>query len=364
MNASATFARQPSMKTPQRKRPKIADVARLAGTSETAVSVVLNGRVGQSVRVSEETQATIWRAVRELGYTANPVARSLARGHNRIIGVFTFESTFPIESRDFYYPFLVGVEAEAAAEDYDLLLFASAGATGKRAIYRDGINRLQLADGSVLLGQLPDRTALQNLIEDGYPFVFIGRRDVPGYAVPFAAAAYADATAEIIRHLVKHGHQQIAYLRSTTIVESSEDRQVGYFRAHEQAGLNLDEGRIWRGEPEHVTAEVIEHYRQQGITAFLAESDAFGEALLAGAASLGLNCPDDFSMAVLGDSLRPTTPSRDWTKFDIPREAMGREAVRLLLKMLSAEGGLPEHYQVTLPCTFIPGSTVKKRKGP
>src|SRR5258707_9077245 len=104
-----------------RKRPKIADVARMAETSQTAVSVVLNGRVGESVRVSEETQARIWNAVRLLGYTANPVARSLARGRNRIIGLFTFESTFPIESRDFYYPFLVGVEAEAAAEDYDLL---------------------------------------------------------------------------------------------------------------------------------------------------------------------------------------------------------------------------------------------------
>ncbi|MCC7452175.1 MAG: LacI family DNA-binding transcriptional regulator [Anaerolineae bacterium] len=345
-----------------RKRPKIADVAHLAGTSEAAVSVVLNGRVGESARVSEETQARIWDAVRQLGYTANPVARSLAGGRNRIIGVFTFEPTFPIESRDFYYPFLVGVEAEAAAQDYDLLLFASAGDRGKRTIYRNGINRLQLADGAVLLGQVPDRAELRRLLVDGYPFVFIGRRETPGYHVPYAAADYAEATAEIVQYMFAHNHQQVAYFRNTIDVESAADRERGVHTAYHRAGRTIDPDFTWRGSPEHLTAAVLTDYLKHGATAFVAENDEYGEAILRQMATLGLRCPADYSLGVLGDSMRATLPARDWTSFKIPRVAMGREAVRLLLKMLETEGGSPEHYQVTLPCTFIPGTTVAQRK--
>jgi DNA-binding LacI/PurR family transcriptional regulator len=345
-----------------RKRPRIADVARLAGTSEAAVSVVLNGRVGESARVSEETQARIWESVRQLGYRANPVARNLAGGRNQIIGVFTYEPTFPIESRDFYYPFLVGVEAEAAAQDYDLLLFASAGDQGKRAIYRNGINRLQLADGAVLLGQSPDRAELQHLLTDGYPFVFIGRREAPGYPVPYAAAGYAEATAEIVQYMFEHDHRHIVYFRGIVDVESSTDRERGVCLGYQRARQDIDPGIMWRGTPDLVTPAVLTEYLQAGATAFLAENDVIGEAILMQAEALGLRCPEDFSLAVLGDSLRSTAPPRDWTSFKIPREAMGRKAVQLLLTMLNTQGGSPEQFQVTLPCTFIPGTTVAKRK--
>lgn len=351
------------MKSTPRKRPRIADVARLAGTSEAAVSVVLNGRVGESARVSEETQARIWESVRQLGYIANPVARSLAGGKNRIIGVFTYEPTFPIQSRDFYYPFLVGVESEAAAQDYDLLLFSSAGDHGKRAIYRNGVNRLQLADGAVLLGQSPDRGELQHLLTDGYPFVFIGRREAPGYAVPYAAAGYTEATAEIAQYMFEYGHRHIVYMRGTVDVESSTDRERGVFLAYRRIREIPDPGLIWRSTPDDVTQVVIMDYLNAGVTAFLAENDVIGEAILLQAESFGLRCPKDFSLAVLGDSLRPTTPPRDWTTFKIPREDMGREAVQLLLKMLNTQGGSPEEFQITLPCTFIAGTTVAKAKG-
>jgi DNA-binding LacI/PurR family transcriptional regulator len=356
------MAHNQPMSTKSRRRPKIADVARLAEVSEAAVSVVLNGRVGESARVSEETQARIWDAVRKLGYAANPVARSLAGGHNRIIGVFTFEPTFPIESRDFYYPFLVGVESAAAAQDYDLLLFASAGTNGKRSIYRNGINRLQLADGAILLGRSPDRAELQRLAADGYPFVFIGRRESPGYVIPYAAAGYADATAQIVQYMLEHGHRRIVYFRTPEVVESATDREQGFRMAFQNAGMSIEAAFIWRGSQSEITPAVLKKYIQLGATAFLAEDDAFGEALLAQTAALNLVCPTDFSLAVLGDSLAPTALPRDWTSFKIPREAMGREAVRLLLKMLTTEGDSLESYQITLPCTFVPGSTVAIRK--
>src|SRR5687768_16025961 len=163
------------------KRYRIADVAKHARVSEATVSVVLNNRVGEGIRVSEETQQRVWEAVRALGYVPNPSARNLARGRNNLIAVFTFESIFPIDSRNFYYPFLIGIEEEAAVQGYDLLLSTAASDPDMRGrIYRKGANRLKLADGAVLLGHALDRSEITQLLAEGFPFVYVGRRESPG----------------------------------------------------------------------------------------------------------------------------------------------------------------------------------------
>lgn len=341
------------MSSRPRNRPKLADVARVAKTSEAAVSVVLNGRVGESARVSEETQARIWEAVRQLGYAANPVARNLAGGRNRIIGVFTFEPTFPMGEQDFYYPFLIGVEAEAAIQGYDLLLFASAssGLDSSRKIYRDRINRLQLSDGAVLLGRQPDRQELAQLVRDGFPFVYIGRRDTPdNAAISFVGADYVEATVQVIRYMQQHGHRRFLYFHENAIAESSVDRAAGYSIATEGQP-------VWRGTPTSLTQEVFQQVIASGVTAIVAENDAFGLTILAHARQLGLRCPEAFSLAVLGDPMLPSTQVPDWARFRIPREAMGRQAVRILLTILD-NSNITLPIQVMLPCAFEAGSTV------
>lgn len=94
-------------------RPRQADIAALAGVSQATVSLVINNRSGKYRQITEETRQRVWAAVAELGYVANPAARMLAGGRNGLLGVYTFESVFPLDPRDFYYPFLLGVEEEA-----------------------------------------------------------------------------------------------------------------------------------------------------------------------------------------------------------------------------------------------------------
>jgi len=114
---------------------------------------------------------------------------------------------------------------------------------------------------------------------------------------------------------------------------------------------------ICRTEPAQVDSALFKHYLAIGVTAFLAEDNSFGEALLAAGEQAGLRCPQDFSIAVLGNSVSFVEVLRDWTSFEMPRAAMGREAVTVLLRMLDGDAAaLP--YRVTLPCAFHAGSTV------
>ena len=61
---------------------KIQDVAKKAGVSPTTVSRVLNNRG----YISEETREKVNRAMKELNYVPNDVARSLFNKRTNLIG--------------------------------------------------------------------------------------------------------------------------------------------------------------------------------------------------------------------------------------------------------------------------------------
>lgn len=340
-----------------KRRPRQIDVARQAGVSPATVSIVLNDRQNSTARIGAETRQRVLDAVAELGYVADPVAQSLAKGRNRLLGVFTYEPLFPIQIQDFYYRFLVGIEEEAEALGYDLLLFTSSrGTGGQRSIYSQGINRLRLADGAVLLGVERDKSELTRLVDEGYPFVYVGRREMPAAQIAYVAADYATATAEIVAHMVAHGHKRIAYLGQIQRTESHTDRYTGYVTGCQDAGLTVDEELTWFGPPEEIRPPLIQRLQSLGATAILLEHDRPAHFLLQAAAQLDLKIPADLSIATLGDPLTEFEGHPDITTFRIPRRRMGIQAVRLLVEMLEAPTAPLR--QITLACDFMPGVTV------
>ena len=202
------------------KAPRQSDVARLAGVSQSAVSRVISGDVD---RIPAETRDRIRAAVKDLGYVPNAAARNLRNKRNRLLGVHTFEAVFPHARDDFYFEFLLGIEERAEELGYDLVLFTSTGARdGRRRIYRDGTNRLNLADGAVLLGAATDREELARLWRDGYLFVHIGRREVPGAEIPCIVPDYVSAAGRIVASLAERGLSVPADV-SVAVLEGSGD---------------------------------------------------------------------------------------------------------------------------------------------
>jgi Transcriptional regulators len=342
-----------------KRRPRQVDVAALADVSPAIVSLVINGRVHGNVRISQEAQQRVWDAVRELGYVANPVARKLAGNQNRLLGVFTYQPIFPLEYHDFYYPFLMGIEEEAQAQDYDLLLFTRPLINGKRTIYKEGANSLQVADGAILLGVYDEPDEITQLLQEGFPFVYVGKREIPGGEIPYVAANYMEATAQVVEYMFSLGHRRIAYLFAGRGArhETHRDRQAGYLLAHQRLGMPFDEHLLVTCDPIEITPELLQRYLAYGVTALLVEEIGYAHTLLEVAAKLGVNVPHDISFALLGDPLNETQRLADVTGFSIPRREMGREAVRLLIDLLQGNS-LSEAQQVTLPCTFVEGKTV------
>lgn len=350
--------------TPQRRRPTQVDIARHLGLSQATVSLVISGGPA-SAQVAEHTRRAVLEAAAELGYAVNSVARSLKGGRNRLLGVFTFEPVFPVNQRDFYFPFLLGVEEATAEHGYDLLLFSSATAGDDRRIYAGGVNRLKLADGCVLLGRRLHHDDLTELLREDFPFVFIGRREVPGQELSYVAADYVGATRAAVDSLVRHGHRRFAYLKGTEDTEWLRDREAGFWKGLDAAGIPHGHVVVHPPRPDAAGADItgarLEQWLADGVTAIFVEHSQEDSAIVAverAAAEAGARIPQDVSVVLLGDPPLVHAANRDWTRFSVPREQMGREAVRLLLELLDSESGVQR--QVYLDCIQVPGDSVSE----
>lgn len=333
------------------KRVTQRDIARLAGVSQATVSLVLNNRADTEVRIAAETRDRVLRAIRETGYVADPVARRLVSRFNRIIGVFTYEPAFPSGSRDFFHPFLVGIEEYAERVGCDLLLFTSAPVTdGRRRIFHQD-NRLRLADGCILLGREIDAAELTRLNNDGYPFVAVGRRDDAGGPVPYVGADYATAVRHLTQRAQEYGHRRLAYVGMGLTAESSADRRRGYAQravAAESAIELVTDRRSAEG--------VLDALLAAGATVAFVEDFATAVALEQAARRRGLAVPRDLSILALGDPTTPVPSDTDFTGFHIPREEMGRQSVEVLAAVI--DGTTTEIPQRLLPCELVEGTTL------
>jgi DNA-binding LacI/PurR family transcriptional regulator len=338
-------------------RPTQHDVARAAGVSTAVVSLVINGRANGKIKISKATQERVWAAIRDQGYVPNHAARQLAGGHTNIIGVFTYEPIFPMHPNSFYQPFLVGIEEQAERSRYHLLLFTRTSVDGKRRIYYEGGNRLQAAEGAILLGTNEDRSELARLVGEGYPFVFIGRREIDGKPLAYTAADYTGATRSLVQQLLQLDHRRILYLGSPLISESAMDRERGYLEALSSAGLPHPGQSIQRFDLETIDESRLRSWLTDGITALAVEQMPAAFQILNLAREIGLEVPGDFSLVALGKADDPTGDNHGIDTFYIPHREMGAEAVSLLARMLAhPDDDAPR--QITIPCSPAPGRTI------
>ncbi|WP_328373249.1 LacI family transcriptional regulator [Micromonospora zamorensis] len=324
------------------------DIARMAGVSQATVSLVLNNRTDAEVRIAPETRDRVLRVIAETGYAADPVARRLASRYNRIIGVFTYEPAFPSGSRDFFHPFLLGIEDYAERLGCDLLLFTSAPVVdGRRRIFHQD-NRLRLADGCILLGREIDGAELHRLNRDGYPYVAVGRRDDAGGPVPYVGADYASAVSQLVEIALRHGHRRLTYVSAGTTAESSEDRRRGFHATAESAG-----------QMSALASEAdatIDTLLADGTTVVFVEDFATAVALQSAARRRGLTVPGDLSIVTLGDPTVAVPTDITFTGFRIPREEMGRQSVEVLTGVI--DGSADGVQQRLLPCELVEGITL------
>lgn len=334
------------------KRVTQADVARLAEVSQATVSHVIASMTSGNSRVSDKLRAKVMQAVELTGYVVNPIAQRLAGGRSGFVGVFTYEPIFPAHGDSFYHPFLVGVERAAETAGWNLVLFTGAARVeGRRRMLADGVRSLSVADGCILLGLHYDARDLDALLQERFPFVFIGERHSEAGVVPFVAPNYETATREVLDLLFEHGHQRVGFVGDLNPDQVNNIRLRTYrdvmSSSAKQPGIFIDS--LVR-DPAVLLQQVLDNR----LTAVVVDNSGVGALLLTEAEARGIRVPEDLSIAQLGDP--EIADDINWTGFQIPRDELGFEAVRLLAELID---GTADHddLQRTLPCTVVQGAT-------
>jgi DNA-binding LacI/PurR family transcriptional regulator len=211
----------------------MADIARMAGVSESTVSRALAG----STLVAEKTRERIIELASAASYTINEGARALRQKKTR-----TIEVVIPIESHhrphisDPFFLDLIGALADALARrNHDMLLSKSPPWSGEARANPLLSGR---ADGIILVGQGRRRDDLRAFVRaHRRVVVWGGQVDDDEYAVVGSDNEKGGAIAA--SHLLSLGKQRIAFVGDITLPEIGL-RHKGYLGALSEAGVKAD----------------------------------------------------------------------------------------------------------------------------
>ncbi|WIE53972.1 LacI family DNA-binding transcriptional regulator [Curtobacterium sp. MCBD17_003] len=273
-------------------RVTLQDVADRAGISIGTVSNVVRGYQHVSPRMRARVQA----AIDELGYRPNGLARSLATGRSRMLGL-----AFP-DLRRPYFAELAHVFARVAeSHGYRLLLIETGGtAEGERAVLAD--REAGTIDALVMHPQMLSAGEL-DAMRRGMPVVFLGEDPQPTTSDQVAIDNVA-AAEDAVAHLLGLGRRRIAFL-GHEVGEASRTstlRLEGYRRALAGAGLPDDPTLLVprdvgdaRGAEEALDAALDAGLRMD---ALLCRDDLAAIGALRSLRRHGIAVPDD--VAVIG----------------------------------------------------------------
>jgi LacI family transcriptional regulator len=303
------------------------DVAKLAGVSVATVSRVLNN----NPNVSPELRSKVLKAVEELNYRRDRVARSLRVRTSLIIGLIISDIQNP-----FFTSVVRGVEDAAYDHGYTLLLCNSDEDPAKERLYID----IMLAErvAGVIISPVAEVDNYSNtLLQAGVPIVAMDRRmrdlDVDTVVVNNVEGAY-----QAVSHLIELGHRQIGFIGGPSRTTTGRERQEGYKKGLSDHGLVVDPNLVRVGDFKQdsghwAACELLA--LEDRPTALFAANNLMTLGTLNAIHEEGLSIPQD--IAIVGFDDMPWAPSLapPLTAVAQPTYELGRTAADLLLKRIA-----------------------------
>ena len=333
------------------KRSTIRDVARRATVSPATVSRVLNG----CSHIREETRRRVLEAVRELGYTPDRRARALRKRQTTIIGVIT-----PDISNPFFSLLVRGVEHEAQAQEYSVVIGDSGNSLeGERRAIRALLR--ERVDGVILTAVAAQSDSFTDLLRGEIPLVIADRR-VPGVEAPAVVVDGVHDGRRLTSYLIGLGYRDIAFVQGPPEVSTSVDRFEGYRRSLDRHGLRLNPDGLERGDYTYeggyeAARRLLRRHRPEVL---IAANDLMAIGALYALKEAGLSVPEEIGVAGFDNIPLAAWVHPRLTTIEIPAYEIGREAMRLLLRLLRGERISLSASVKVLESRLVPGQSCRR----
>lgn len=303
----------------------IHDVAHRAGVSPMTVSRVMNG----NDNVRDATREKVRRAVRELNYTPNAAARSLAGAQGTRIGLI-----YSNPSAAYLSELLVGVLAGASKTAAQLVL----------STWEEATPRVERAAARKFAKDVAGVILPPPLCESKTIHTELAAADIPVVAI--ASGRFQNelscvriddfrAAQDITTYLISRGHSRIGFIKGHPNQTASTRRFEGYQAALQEAGLPVDASLVQQGFFTYLSGlQASEKLlgRRRPPTAIFASNDDMAAAAVSVAHRRGMEVPRDLSVVGFDDTPIATTVWPALTTIRQPIAAMAETSVELLLR--------------------------------
>lgn len=336
------------------------EIAMKAEVSISTVSRVINNDTNKPA--SKETQDKVWKIVRELGYVPNQNARNLIKGqesvientNTRAIGCI-FTSTKDTYNDPFFSQIARGIQDEVSKRGYVLGYSFSSCDMSFSALY----NNLTAnpVDGAVILGRFSEdvlnflKQNIRNIVYTGVNYVDAGFDEV-------ICDGYKGAM-EAVEYLIKLGHEKIGFIGSTRETENviNEHRYDGYQDTLNKHQIPLNKDYIVNVELSTANGfigmnHMIKRLGKEKLpTAIFCANDLVAIGAMKAIHKEGLRIPEDISVIGLDDIELSEYVTPGLTTIKVPKEELGKFAVKMLIDKIENGHNLP--VRVNVPFALV-----------
>jgi LacI family transcriptional regulator len=220
------------------KSVTIRDVAAAAGVSTATVSRTLDPDGAEGV--AEKTRLKVFNTAADMGYRANPAARSLKTRSARTVAVVA-----PELANNFFMDLAEGIEKELSARGYTLLV-ASSDNSVEEEKKRLAMLADRMVDGIVVIPAGARGDHLTALDREGIPVVLVDRL-VEGTGLDAILSDNDTGARALTRRLLEDGFRRIAFVGGDKTISTARERIAGFKAVMEEAGLHPGKDLLYLG---------------------------------------------------------------------------------------------------------------------
>lgn len=307
-------------------RPTSKDVAKAAGVSQAAVSLVLGDK--WQGRVAAATADRVRDAARELGYRPNLAARNLRLGRTR-----TALLVVPALTNDFFARVYTGAARKAAEHGFGVVLYPSPEGVGPA---KDPFASARAALDGVIASSMAAQ-ALTAIHGADLPLVMLDSDPTDPAADAHVNLDVADGMHQVTAHLIGLGHRHFLHLAADVDTWTFAARAEAIAAdVHATPGATLHTARAPLSVAySHIAAAQALAAPGPRPTAVICDDDTIAAGTCKAARRLGLRVPEDLSVTGFDDLALATAVDPELTTVRLPAERVGERGVEALTALLS-----------------------------
>ena len=326
----------------------IKDVARLAGVTIGTVSNYINGKSVKDINARK-----IEKAIKETGFSLDPIARSLKTRKSNTVGIVVPDITSPYSCALVKY-----VEKRLHASGYHTIICDS---WNDKNLEKQKIDLIfqRKVDGIVLYPCGSSLEHLRDYIKNDLPIVVMDTV-IPGFNRDHILTDNFQALYDATKYVIEKNHKRIALINGSLNYYTSSERYRGHVRAISDLGLELNNEYIHNKEYSinhgYEAAKKLMHMENPP-TAIITCNFETTQGAIQAINEMELKMPEQIALVGFDDIEMFSLIKPSITVMGQPLKELGENAAEILLETINGEvDRLPK--TIILPAFIIERDSV------